>query len=222
MTKVEFIIRLFIFYIGIFVLSLGVVLIIKADLGVSAWDVLHIGLYRTFGLTVGTWSQIVGLFIIFVTFTINRHIISIGTVLNMIFLGFFIDILLYFMPIMDNIVYQYIFLISGVVVMGIGAGLYITASLGPGPRDSLMIALTKKYGWSVKKVKTIMELLVLIVGWFLGGPVFIGTIIATFLIGPVIHYSLEQWEKILNPVFTYFKSISNNKKLNQIIKEEVL
>jgi len=72
------------------------------------------------------------------------------------------------------------------------------------------------------KVKTIMELLVLLVGWILGGPVFIGTIIATFLIGPVIHYSLEQWEKILNPVFTYFKSISNNKKSNQITKEEVL
>jgi len=150
MTKVEFIVRLFIFYIGIFVLSLGVVMIIKADLGVSAWDVLHIGLYKTFGLTVGTWSQIVGLFIIFITFIINRHIISIGTVLNMIFLGFFIDILLYLMPIMDNIVYQYIFLVVGVVVMGVGAGLYITASLGPGPRDSLMIALTKKYGWSVK------------------------------------------------------------------------
>ncbi len=222
MTKIEFAIRLCIFFVGIFVLSLGVVMIIKADLGVSAWDVLHIGLNKTFGLTVGTWSQIVGLFIIFITLLINKNIISIGTVLNMIFIGFFIDFFLYVMPQMDNIVYQYMFLFVGLIIMGVGAGLYITASLGPGPRDSLMIALTKKYGWSVKKVKTTMELLVLIIGWFLGGPVFIGTVITAILIGPIIHYSLDWWGKVLTPLFIHVKKISSNSKLNQIEKEEVL
>ncbi len=221
MTKVEFIIRLSIFYIGIFILSLGIVMIIKANLGVSAWDVFHIGLNKTFGLTVGTWSQIVGIAIIFITLLIKSDIISVGTILNMIFIGFFIDFFIYVMPEINNLVYQYIFLLSGIIIMGLGAGLYITASLGPGPRDSLMMALTIKYGWSVTKVKTIMEIVVLIIGWFLGGPVFVGTLIAAVLIGPIIHYSLNLWERVLAPLFIYIKKSPSNINFHQIEEEEL-
>lgn len=222
MKKKEFIIRLSIFFIGIFILSFGIVMIIKANLGVSAWDVFHIGLNKTFGLTVGTWSQIVGIVIIFITLLVKRDIIAVGTILNMIFIGFFIDFFIYVMPEINNLVYQYIFLLTGIIIMGVGAGLYITASLGPGPRDSLMMALTIKYGWSVTKVKTIMEVVVLIIGWFLGGPVFVGTLIAAILIGPIIHHSLNLWQKVLAPLFLYIRKDPSDNNFNQIEKEEVL
>ncbi len=205
MTKTEFIWRLIVFYIGIAVLSLGIVLIIKANLGVSAWDVLHIGLYRTFGLTVGTWSQIAGLIIIIVTMFIYRHVVSIGTILNMIFIGWFIDLFIYLLPDFEQLYLQIAALIIGILIMGFGAGVYIAANIGTGPRDSLMMALTIKYGWKVSVVKTIMELLAIIAGWLLGGPVFVGTVVAAFLIGPTIAAALKICLKFLNPFFDRYK-----------------
>lgn len=189
-------------------MSLGIAMIIEANLGVSSWDVLHVGLFYTFGLTIGTWSQIVGLIVIVITFFMDRKMVGVGTVLNMIFVGIFIDIFLFILPVMNYWVYQYLFLLLAILIMGMGAGLYITAKLGPGPRDGLMLVLNKRYGWSVGKVKTSMELIVLSVGWLLGGPVFIGTIISAVLIGPVMQFFINWWEKILESLF----SLSMNKE----------
>ncbi len=213
MTKKEFVWRLIVFYIGIAVLSLGIVLIIKANLGVSAWDVLHIGLYKTLGLTVGTWSQIAGLIIVIVTVFIYRHVVSIGTILNMIFIGWFIDLFIYLLPDFTQLYSQIIGLLIGILVMGFGAGLYIAANIGTGPRDSLMMALTIKYGWNVSVVKTIMELLAILVGWLLGGPVFVGTVVAAFLIGPTIASSLKICLKYLNPFFDRYKRQNATKQV---------
>jgi len=222
MTKREFIVRLLVFFIGLAVLSFGIALIIEANLGVSGWDVLHIGLYKTFGLTIGTWSQIVGLVVIFLTLIIDRKIISIGTVLNMIFIGIFIDLFLYLLPTGEEWLIQYSFLFFGLIIMGSGAGIYITAKLGPGPRDSLMIAFSRKYKLSVSKVKTVMELLVMLIGYLLGGPVFIGTLVISLLIGPIMQYSLKWWEIRLEPLFNQVKNISSVNKIKQISKEEIL
>lgn len=222
MTKREFIVRLIIFFIGIAVLSFGIAMIIEADLGVSGWDVLHIGLYKTFGLTIGTWSQIVGLVVITITFIIDRRILSIGTVLNMIFIGLFIDLFLYLLPTGKEWLIQYSFLFFGLIIMGIGAGIYINAKLGPGPRDSLMIAISKKYNFSIGKVKTVMELLVMFIGYLLGGPVFIGTIIISLSIGPIMQYSLKWWEKRLEPLFSKIENNSSVNKIKRISKEEIL
>lgn len=222
MTKFELFIRLFVFFIGIFILSLGIATIIEANLGVSSWDVLHIGLFKTFGFTIGTWSQIVGLIVIFITILFDKKIISIGTVLNMIFIGFFIDFFLFLIPQITHFVFQYLFLFIGLIIMGIGSGLYITAGLGPGPRDSLMLALSKRYKWSIRNVKTTMEILVVLIGWFLGGPVFIGTLIAAVLIGPIMHFSINWWDKKLTPLFVNVKKISLSEKSNQTKKEEIL
>lgn len=222
MTKREFIVRLIVFFIGLAVLSLGIAMIIEANLGVSGWDVLHIGLYKTFGLTIGTWSQIVGLIVIFLTLIIDRKILSLGTVLNMIVVGLFIDLFLYLLPTGEEWLIQYLFLFLGIIIMGIGAGIYISAKLGPGPRDSLMIAITQKYKLSVSKVKTVMELSVMLVGYLLGGPVFVGTVIISVLIGPIMQYSLKWWEKRLEPLFIKVKQNSDINKIKQISKEEIL
>ncbi|OEF98936.1 hypothetical protein BHF71_03060 [Vulcanibacillus modesticaldus] len=197
--KTNYLYQLSIFFLGIIILSLGIAMIIEANLGVSSWDVLHIGLYNILGLTIGTWSIIVSLTVIIITFILDKKMISIGTVLNMIFVGVFIDLFLYLLPTMERLFFQYMYLFVGILLMGMGAGLYITANLGAGPRDSLMLVLSKKYQMSIGKIKTIMELLVLIVGWILGGPVYIGTLIVSVLIGPIIQFFIKLWD-------TYFVS----------------
>lgn len=201
MIKNEYLLRLTIFFIGLLFLSLGIAMIIEADLGVGAWDVLHVGLYETFGLTVGTWSIIVGLSVVLITLFIDRKIISIGTVLNMIFTGLFIDMFMYLIPTMDNTLAQYTFLLLGIIVMGIGVGLYIAPKIGSGPRDSMLLALTRKYNWKISRVKTYMELIALTLGYFLGGPVFIGTIIVSISVGPIMQFSIKWWDKKLEVFF---------------------
>lgn len=213
-TKQEFFTRLIVFFVGIIILSFGLSMVMEANLGVSGWDVLHIGLKETFGLTVGTWSQIVGIAVIIITFFIDKKILSIGTILNMIFVGFFIDLFLYLLPTMNYWLYQYLFLFIGLLIMGIGVGLYIKANLGPGPRDSLMMVLSRKYNWSITKVKTTMELLVLVIGWFLGGPVFVGTIIISLSIGPIIQVSLRFWGKILDPLYAHTRQMAVKRNFN--------
>lgn len=209
MTIKELAIRLVVFFIGIATLSLGIVLIIKAKLGVASWDVLHLGLYKTFGLTIGTWSQIIGLIIVIISFFIYRHVISFGTVLNMIFIGWFIDLFILIVPEFNHLLVQSFILILGILVTGLGVGLYISADIGTGPRDSLMMALSIKYGWNVAVVKTIMEISAALVGWLLGGPVFVGTIIAAITVGPIIKRSLKLSIKLVNPIFDRYRKQDN-------------
>ncbi|WP_339063872.1 YitT family protein [Tepidibacillus marianensis] len=188
--------RTIFFFIGIIVMSLGVALTIQANLGVSAWDVLHIGLFKTIGLSVGTWSQLVGIVIIAFTYFFDKKIVSIGTILNMLFVGWFIDLFLWILPALHKGQWlgQFLFLLIGMVIMAMGAGMYITSKLGAGPRDGLMLVLSDRLNWSIRKVKTWMELIVLVIGFFLGGPVNIGTVVLSIFIGPLMQYFIKFWD----------------------------
>jgi len=200
MIKKEMFTRVIVFFFGIMIMCFGIALTIEASLGVSPWDVLHIGLYKSFGLRIGTWSQIIGLLIVSTTFFLDKSILSIGTVLNMIFVGWFIDLFLYITPTAHIWWIKALFLIIGIIFLALGSGMYIASKLGPGPRDGLMIVLTKRLNWSVKKVRTLIELIVLSVGWFLGGPVFIGTVIISLSIGPILQFFMGWWERKLEHI----------------------
>lgn len=166
-------------------MSLGIVLTIRAELGVSPWDVLHIGLYNQFGLTIGTWAIIVGGLILILSALLTRKWPQLGAFVNMLTVGVFIDLylLLPFLVTPTNLVGQLFMLLIGILLMGYGIGIYISARCGAGPRDSLMMALVEKTGKSISVIRGSIELLVLLVGWLLGGPVFIGTILLTLTIG---------------------------------------
>ncbi len=197
---VQWAIRFFIFFAGLFVMAYGIALMITADLGVSPWDVLHLGLFKTIGLTVGTWSQIVGLIIIGFTIWLTRQRPTIGTLLNMIFLGWFTDFVLASGLLIKstNIYISYLYLILAIFIMGIGAGMYISSKVGAGPRDGLMLELSERLGWSIRKVKTVMEIVALSIGWLLGGPVFIGTLLFTLIIGPIMQTSILVFRKLID------------------------
>ena len=161
------------FVAGLWTMSLGVVLTIQANLGVSPWDVLHIGLAKTTSLSIGMWVQLVGLVLVAVTAWMKRRLPEIGTVLNMVLVGLFIDALLYldWIPAPSSLLVRWIFLVLGIGLAGFGAGMYIASRLGAGPRDGLTLVLSERTGWSISRIRTVMEVAVLVIGGLLGGPV---------------------------------------------------
>lgn len=194
-TENEFGLSLFkrwlIFFIGIMILGLGIALVIRADLGSAPWDVLHIGLRNSIGLTVGSWTVILGFLLLFITYIVGKELPKIGTWVNIVFVGVFVDIFLYIFATPDSVILKIIMLLLGIIIMGLGAGVYISPRLGAGPRDSLMLVVSNKTKLSVAQVRSIMEVTVLILGWLLGGPVFVGTIIVSLTIGYVTGVSLK-------------------------------
>lgn len=186
------------FIVGVIVLSLGITMTIKGQrLGVGPWDVLHIGLSRHFGLTIGTWSIISGFTLITLTSVMIKQWPKLGTWLNMILLGLFIDLFNWMLPEIDSMTGQVIIFTLGVIVMSYGVGIYVAPNVGAGPRDSLMLILVDKLGISMKKVRTMNEVIVGFAGWLLGGPVGIGTVIIALLLGQIVHYALPQCRKLL-------------------------
>jgi len=186
------------FFTGLLIFSLGITLCIKGhSLGISPWDVLHVGLNIHFGLTIGTWSIITGLFIVTGTALATKSWPQIGTWLNMVSIGVFIDIFNWMIPDVANLYGQIILFVLGVFIMGLGVGIYVSANVGAGPRDSLMLVLMKKTGWSLKRVRTILEVVVGLAGWALGGPVGIGTVIVALFLGQIVHITLPLSQKWL-------------------------
>lgn len=186
------------FIVGLIVLALGFTMTIKGSkLGIGPWDVLHVGLYLNFGLTIGTWSVIAGFTIIAITAFFTRQVPQIGTFLNMVLVGIFIDIFNYLIPDIHTLVGQIIILSAGIVISGYGVGLYVSPKIGAGPRDSLMMLLVHKTGLSISVVRAGIEVGVALLGWLLGGPVGIGTIAVALLTGRIVQQSLPQFEKLL-------------------------
>lgn len=184
--------------LGLMVMSFGIVLMIRADLGGAPWDVLHIGLTIQFGLTVGTWSILMGMIILAVSGWMLKAWPQVGAFINMVLVGLFIDLFMWILPTPDGMLLKLFMLILGIMTIGYGIGLYIAPGCGAGPRDSLMLALTMKTGWKVQRVRGIMEIGVLTGGWLLGGPVFIGTLLFCFGIGPVVGMTLPQCQRLVD------------------------
>jgi len=177
---------------GLFLSATGVVFMLKADLGMGPWPVFHVGFTNHLPLTLGKVTQIVGLIII-ISSLFLRIYPGIGTVLNMFFIGFFIDIVDPFILQTNYLVYQVTMLAFGILLFGMGTGLYINANLGAGPRDGLMLGLSKKTGKSIRMIRVMMEIIVLIVGFFLGGPVGVGTVAFALAIGPAVQFFLKSF-----------------------------
>lgn len=169
--------------------ALGITMTLQAGLGLGPWDVLHQGISRHTPLSFGQASQIVGVVIIAVGFLLRVRP-GLGTVLNMFMIGFCVD---RFMAahLVPNVAGQGIALrllldAAGVLVVGLGTGLYIRASLGAGPRDGLMLGLHRATGQRVALTRGTLELSAACLGFLLGGTVGVGTLIFAFGIGPAV------------------------------------
>lgn len=188
------------YFIGLIVMSLGITMTIKGNvIGTSPWDVLHIGLFKQVGLTIGSWSILIGLFIICATSLYLKQFPKLATLLNMLLIGSFIDLFNWFLPEANVFGWQLAYFVVGFFVMSIGCGLYIAASLGAGPRDTIMMIIASK-GYSVKTGRMIMEVCAGTSGWLLGGPVGVGTVILALGTGYVIQPSLFYFKRKLEEI----------------------
>ncbi|EDL65467.1 YczE/YyaS/YitT family protein [Bacillus sp. SG-1] len=186
------------FTIGLLVLAFGITLTIKGkDLGIGPWDVFHYGLFLKFGLTIGSWSIIAGLILLLITGLATKTFPKIGAFLNMLLIGLFIDFFNFIIPDTSSIVIQSILFAAGTIIIGYGIGIYVSADFGAGPRDSLMLLIVEKTGWKIQWVRNGIEVAVFLLGWMLGGPVGIGTIIIAFFLGSVVGVSLPQCQRLL-------------------------
>lgn len=206
--KKEIAIRWGFFFFGLMTLGLGIALTIKGQIfGVASWDVLHIGLYLQLGLSIGLWSIIMGVLIIVISSIGLREWPKFGTFVNMTTVGLFIDFFNWIIPQPETFLFKLIAFLIGVFLIGAGGGIYISANLGAGPRDSLMLLAVEKLNMSITVARTIMEVAVAITGYLLGGPIGVGTIIMAFSFGPIMQISLTQAQSILE------KSLGDKKRM---------
>jgi len=180
-------------FVGYFVCAIGMVMTINANLGVAPWDVLHQGIGNVTGLTIGKESIALGFIIIIIDIFFGQKI-GWGTIFNMIFIGVFVDFIMNnkLIPKFDNFILSLIMMLLGMLILGYGCFIYIGAGYGAGPRDGLMVVLTKKTNKSVRFVKNSIEILAVITGYFLGGSVGIGTAIMSILGGYFFNLHLKQ------------------------------
>jgi len=188
--KNRIIIALF-YLIGLTFLSLGISLMILADLGAGPWDALYVGLSDIIGLSVGSWVFIVGILLILLNGFIMKKIPDFSAIITIFIIGILIDfwLLIVFAGFeTSGMMLRVFMLVGGIVVIAIGIACYLQSNFARNPMDSLMMAIQYRTGKSLAVSKTMMELTVFIIAFLIGGPIGIGTVLSTLLIGPIIQF----------------------------------
>ncbi len=178
--------------LGLFLFGAGSALQVQANLGLSPWEVLHQGIAARTPLSIGIASIGVSLIVLLLWIPLKQRL-GIGTVCNAILIGLFIDLVLFLVPVPELLAIRWLFLLTGIVLVGIGSGFYIGVHLGPGPRDGLMTGIARR-GPSLRLARTGVEGTALIGGWLLGGTVGIGTVLFSLTIGPLVQFFLPRLE----------------------------
>ncbi|WP_455537803.1 YczE/YyaS/YitT family protein [Terrisporobacter sp.] len=178
--------------LGFVCCAFGTVMALQSNLGLSPWDVFHQGLSNITGLTIGQMSITVGIIVVTITLLLKLEI-GLGTIANMIIIGMFTDLIIYIgiIPKSTNLISGVLMLIGSLVTMSIGSYLYISCGIGCGPRDGLMVALVRITGKSVRLIRFLIELSVLIIGFILGGKVVIGTLITVMAVGYCVQVAFK-------------------------------
>jgi uncharacterized membrane protein YczE len=191
--------RLLPLLIGFVIWGLAVALQVRAELGLSSWDVFHQGLGQRLGITIGIAGVVtsVGVLLLWIPLRMKP---GIGTVLNALVIGPSADMFLAILPPIDDLVLRWVFMLLGMVLMGLGSALYLPARLGTGPRDGVMVGLNRKFGFSIRLSRTIVEVCALVIGWFLGGTVGLGTLVSALGLGTVIQTCLQLRRRLVERV----------------------
>ena len=190
--------------LGFILCASSTIFMLNSNLGLSPWDVFHQGISNVTGLTIGEANILSSIIVILIGILLKQRI-GLGTLLNIIMIGKFVDIInnSNLIPIANNLWMGIIMMIIGMFVMGYGCYLYIGCELGCGPRDGVMVGLSSKLNKPIKIVRGSIEVFVLIIGIFLGGKFGIGTLISAFAIG----YCIQIVFKLRN-----FDAVSLNHK----------
>jgi uncharacterized membrane protein YczE len=216
-------------FIGLFLYAVGIVLTINANIGLAPWDIFHQGISRLTGITMGQASIGMGIIII-ISNGIFKEKLGWGTLGNMIFIGLFMDVLMIneLIPVSSTLITGVIMMALGMLIVGFASYLYIDSALGSGPRDGLMIMLTKRTGKSVRFIRNSIEVSASVMGYMLGGSIGIGTVIMAFTLGYFIQFVFKLMKFEINTVehrfidddIKYIKNFIKKREKNNIDCDE--
>ena len=184
--------------VGLIIFGAGDAVLISARLGNTPWTVLAEGIAENLNLSIGKSTFFVS-FMVLLLWIPLREKPGIGTILNAILIAATIEFLLPILPTPETFSLQIIQVLAGIVLVAIGSGLYLTANLGPGPRDGTMTGLTKVTGIPIGRIRSGIEIFVIAIGWTLGGKFGIGTILFAILIGPCVAICLNMAGRLGKP-----------------------
>ncbi len=196
----NYVVRLIICIAGLFLFAVGTVFTYRSNMGLGPWDVLHLGISRHTPLTFGQANIVVGAIIILAGLSLRAYP-GVATILNMFLVGTFVDLLIHwnFLPDFSSasLLVRLLINAAGVFIVGVGTALYINPHLGAGPRDGLMLRLHALTKQRIAIVRAVLECSALIVGFFLGGTVGIGTLIFAFGVGPCVEFGFYVIKRFL-------------------------
>tara|TARA_Y100001968_G_scaffold97628_2_gene87599 strand:+ start:6317 stop:6919 length:603 start_codon:yes stop_codon:yes gene_type:complete len=180
---------------GLLIFGAGDAILIAAGVGNTPWTVLAEGIAVKIGWTVGQSTFLVSVLVLFLWIPLKEKP-GVGTILNAILIAAVIHYMDGFLPNPEKFEWQILQVLVGSILVGIGSGLYLTANLGPGPRDGWMTGIQRVTGIPIGRVRGSIEISVLVIGWLLGGTFGIGTIIFALIIGPVVASCLNLAGKV--------------------------
>ena len=182
---------------GLAFFGFGIALFLRANLGLAPWDIFHKGLSKKLDISIGLVIVGVGLLLLLLWIPLRQRP-GVGTILNAIEIGLVVNLAKPLIDEPDQLIIRALMVIAGVLVIGLGSALYIGAGLGSGPRDGLMLGLSKYairgHQISIRVARTAVELTVMVAGLFLGGSIGVGTLIFMFGIGPLVQLILPRFE----------------------------
>ncbi len=204
--------------VGFAIMALGLTFLVNAQLGLPPWDVLHMGLSQHFPLSYGQVIQVIGLLCIAAGYLMKIKP-SLATFLNMFFVGFWVDLYLdnHIIPEAGHLSIQFLYLVSGILIFAYGTAIYMSFNRGTGPRDSLMMGLTRITGRRMGAVRTSIEVTVTLGGVMLGGPLGIGTLVVALTVGFCLEgaFQLIRWQLYVGERFLHWLSVQTGLKLQK-------
>ena len=180
---------LFYLCVGLSVFGLGEAALVSASAGVSPWTVLAQGVGRVAGVNLGMATLLVSVCVLLLWVPLKQAP-GIGTVANALIVSLVIELSLRVLPQPEATLLQLAQAVAGVLLVGLGSGIYLVANLGPGPRDGLMTGLARRTDLPIAGVRTTLEIAAVVVGWSLGGTIGLGTVLFAFGIGPAVSLGL--------------------------------
>jgi len=181
--------RLLQLYIGLTLYGVSTAMFVRADLGADPWNVFHLGVAQLLSLNIGLVIIAVGALVLLLWIPLRQRP-GLGTISNVVAIGLAADAALVLMPPLESLLARSLLLAAAVVVNALATGMYIGAGFGAGPRDGLMTGINARTGWSVRMVRTVIELSVLLLGCAMGGTFGVGTVLYALAIGPLIQLCL--------------------------------
>jgi uncharacterized membrane protein YczE len=177
--------------LGFLLYGLALTLVIRANLGTGTWLVLEVALANILGIKIGTMTVYMGFLVLIIALALREQV-GWGTLGNILSIGPWLNLCLEWIPASkDNLALQIGMFLLGVLIQGIATAVYIGVDAGAGPRDSLMLSIHRTTGVSIRVARAAIEIIVVLIGWLLGGPLGLGTVVFALLIGPSVQWAFK-------------------------------